>query len=160
MIALPVIALVLLFKNIKKDGDNKIKQYMLILYQGLKQDRFYWEFVNTLRKVLLLMSLSLSLTLKMLAAISILIVSARIQIKLKPYRQHQNNEVELLAIIAGIITMLCGFMFSQDETVGFINIIFFIIIIVINIKFLLEWIYLMIESNRHKYHILNKVGFI
>ena len=133
---------------------------MLILYQGLEQNRFYWEFVNTLRKVLLLMSLSLSPTLKVLVAISILIVSARIQIKLKPYRKHQNNEVELLAIVAGVITMLCGFMFSQTETVGFINIVFLILIIIINIKFLLEWIYLMIECNRHKYNILNKVRLI
>ena len=159
MIALPVIALVLLFKNIKKDEDNKIKQYMLILYQGLKQNRFYWEFINTLRKVLLLMSLSLSLTLKVLSSITILIVSARIQIRLRPYKRNENNTVELLAIAAGTITMLCGFMFSQTETVGFINIILLILIILINVKFILEWTYMIINCNRQKYIILNKVCF-
>ena len=106
VITLPAIALVLLFKNIKKGDGNKIKQYMLILYQGLRQDRFYWEFVNTLRKVLILISLSLSLTLKVLVSIIILIISARIQLRLKPYRKSQNNDVELFAIAAGVITIL------------------------------------------------------
>ena len=106
VITLPVIALVLLFKNIKKGEGNKIKQYTLILYQGLKHDRFYWEFVNTLRKVLLLMSLSLPFTLKVLVSIIILIISARLQLRLKPYRKSQNNDVELFAIAAGVITML------------------------------------------------------
>jgi len=54
VISLPVIALILLKKNIHKEGDNKVQQYFLILYQGLKIKHFYWEFVNSLRKVLIL----------------------------------------------------------------------------------------------------------
>ena len=36
VISMPLIALILLFKNYKKDYNNKVKQYFLILYQGLK----------------------------------------------------------------------------------------------------------------------------
>jgi hypothetical protein len=70
--ACPVAALYLLFINIKKDESNEIKKYLLILYQGLKRDKFYWEFVNTLRKVLLLFILVLSDSLKILFSVSLL----------------------------------------------------------------------------------------
>ena len=58
----PIFALILLARNIKKGEHNKVKQYMLILYQGLKHEKYYWEFVNSLRKVLILMSFSLLIT--------------------------------------------------------------------------------------------------
>ena len=104
VIAIPIIGLILLAKNIKKDDDNKTKQYMLVLYQGLKAKRFYWEFVNTLRKVLILMSYALLITLppayRILSAVIILILTLRIQIILSPYKDHQNNNAEILELLA------------------------------------------------------------
>ena len=51
VISMPLIALYLLYKNHNKNEDNKVKQYFLILYQGLKPRAYYWEFVNIFRKV-------------------------------------------------------------------------------------------------------------
>lgn len=57
VISMPAIALIFLFKNKKEAKSNKKRQYFLILYQGLTPQCFYWEFVNILRKALILASL-------------------------------------------------------------------------------------------------------
>ena len=31
-----------------------VKKYLVMLYQGLRLERYYWELINTIRKVLLL----------------------------------------------------------------------------------------------------------
>ena len=115
----PIFALILLAKNINKNEDNKIKQYMLILYQGLKPNRYYWEFVNTLRKVLILMSFALlvivSLAYKILISLMILLFTFRIQVRLKPYKNDNYNNIEILAIFAGSITLFSGLIFINDE---------------------------------------------
>lgn len=54
VIGMPLLALVILIKNRKDLDDQRIKKYLLILYQGLKPDAFYWEFVNAARKVVML----------------------------------------------------------------------------------------------------------
>lgn len=54
VIGMPLIALIVLIKNRKHLDDPRIKKYLLILYQGLRPNAFYWEFVNTARKVIML----------------------------------------------------------------------------------------------------------
>ena len=92
---------------------------MLILYQGLKPNRYYWEFVNTLRKVLILMSFALlvivSLAYKILISLMILLFTFRIQVRLKPYKNDNYNNIEILAIFAGSITLFSGLIFINDE---------------------------------------------
>ena len=109
VIFIPVFALVLLTKYIKKGDDSKVKQYMLILYQGLKPDRYYWEFVNSLRKVLILMSFTLfvtfSIAYKIMIATIILLITFRIQVYLNPYKNEEYNSIEISALLAGTITI-------------------------------------------------------
>ena len=54
VIGAPWLALVILYKNRKDLDHGSIKNYMLVLYQGLRPNVYYWEFVNTLRKSLVL----------------------------------------------------------------------------------------------------------
>jgi hypothetical protein len=54
VIGMPLFALWVLIKNRNVLEDMKIKQYMLLLYQGLKPKVFYWEFINSFRKLLIL----------------------------------------------------------------------------------------------------------
>ena len=49
----PLVALYFLFRNRHQLNNTTIQKYFIVLYQGLKDDRFYWEFVNTFRKVLI-----------------------------------------------------------------------------------------------------------
>ncbi|CAI2368858.1 unnamed protein product [Moneuplotes crassus] len=143
VVSLPLMALFLLYKNIKKETESKINQYFLILYQGLKKDKFYWEFINTTRKILILALFVLPTTMKMLVSISILIFFARIQIFLQPYTDESNNSIEILAISAGIITIFSGLLYSQPDEVNNLNTLSLTFCIIINIYFFISWIYLL-----------------
>ena len=149
----PLLALYILFKYRKRLEDEKIKTYMLVLYQGLKPKTFYWEFVNTIRKVLILMcSVFLSTEnamYKILASIIILLAIIRVQLKLKPYKLEENNELEQKAIYAGIITLFCGLIFSQESSSVdlFINLAF-VCLIYSNAIFIIYWtFYLFLSLN-------------
>ena len=105
--------------SIKKDDSNKIKQYFLILYQGLRPQTYYWEFVNTLRKVLILLTLTALILFdpfyRILIAVIILVATIRLQVYLKPYKVEKNNKIELMAISVGCITLFSGVIFTQDN---------------------------------------------
>ena len=153
VIACPAIALVLLYRNIKKGPDNKVNQYLLILYQGLKPQRFYWEFVNTLRKVLLVIIIFFPDTIKVLFSAFVIFLTARIQISIKPYKDQDNNKIELLAMVAGLVTLLSTLIFSEEESISFLQIFFIIIVFITNSIFILEWIYKMVlcKNSQHPF---------
>lgn len=145
----PIVGLILLARNIKKGEDNKVTQYMLILYQGLRPEIFYWEFVNSLRKVLILIILALlasySSVYKIMTAIIVLIVSFRIQVYLKPYKDPKNNDIEIAGLLAGALTLFSSIIFTrEDGQVQGINAIILIVIFLINFKFMVQWTYLFI----------------
>lgn len=50
----PFAVLLILVKNRKKLNEPQVLRYFLLLYQGLKHERYYWELVNTFRKFILL----------------------------------------------------------------------------------------------------------
>lgn len=50
----PIITLIYLTKHRKQLEDWSIKKYFMIIYQGLRSEMYYWEFVNILRKFLIL----------------------------------------------------------------------------------------------------------
>ena len=148
-------ALYILIKNRHRLEDESIKRYFLILYQGLKHKAFYWEFVNTLRKVLILASnvvlAGYNGIYRAIFAIVVLIIIFRIQIKLHPYKNHRNNEIEILAILVGSITLFSGTIFISDNTnEGLLNSLIMIIVIIFNVYFILHWILLMLVSVNFK----------
>lgn len=157
MVALPCVALLLLYINIKKEGANKINQYFLILYQGLKKERFYWEFVNTLRKVLILISLLFSTNTRIVLATFILVASARMQITLEPYKELENNNVDLFGMTAGIITLSSGLIYSQEDTEDGLNMIILVLVFIFNSFFILEWLYLLVAEYENTNRVLKGV---
>ena len=131
---------------------------MLILYQGLKSDRYYWEFVNSLRKVLILMSFSLLITYKpayrIMIAVVILLATFRLQISLSPYKNSEYNNIEILALLTGSLTILSGLIFTSDEDQNTIlNMFVLVIVIKFNITFILKWSYLLIQCLSEQYKI-------
>ena len=157
VITCPLIALLLLWKNINR-GDNKVNQYFLILYQGLKRKNFYWEFINSLRKGLILTTFALLDSYQIFVAVIVLVITSRIQIALKPYKDPKNNEVELLAIVAGTLTLASGVIFMEEDAIEYINFIIFIIVLLINLKFLGEWVYLFLLWHSQKYKMAGKIA--
>ena len=90
-----------------------------MLYQGLKIDRFYWEFINTTRKAVLLclpafMSTA-SLNYKVLSATTIMLIILRVQHDLEPYKDNTNNKLEFNEIITGAFTIYATLISQNDD---------------------------------------------
>ena len=118
-----------------------MNKYFLILYQGLKPKTYYWEFVNTARKVILVIVLMLPDLLKVLLSTVIIFTTIRVQIYLKPYRDEDHNKLELLAMVSGLVTVMSSLIFTEENNVSFIEIAIVLLIIAINAIFMIEWIY-------------------
>ena len=86
-----------------------MKKYYLILFQGLRREVFYWELINTIRKVLIV-SLNTILSVipleyKILLGIILLIIIVRIQIQVRPYKMKVNNDLEIISIVSGMLVL-------------------------------------------------------
>ena len=109
VIGLPVVALIMLIKFRNSLENELVKKYLLLIYQGLQPKVFYWEFVNTLRKFVVLAIAvflsSQSFNYRILTTMIFLLCFLRVQFYLKPYKLNDNNHVDTLAMIAGTITV-------------------------------------------------------
>ena len=156
VIAAPVVAFIILFKNRDYLENESIKKYYLILYQGLNREVFYWEFINTVRKVLLIALNSilsvLSIIYWLLLCIVLLITVERLQQKLKPHMLKDNNGAEIKAIIAGTTVLFWGIIFEEGSRYNYsrFNTMALGIIIIYNTHFVLCWTYLFLGSFKIK----------
>ena len=159
VITLPVIALVLMYKNVRKAEENKVKQYFLILYQGIKIKHFYWEFINSLRKVVILTTFLLPGTYGIMTSMLILVIIWRFQNYLHPYKEEKNNKLEMFGINVAIITLICGYILSQhyEKNTTVLDLALLIIMLVLNIVFIIQWAGLLIISLGEKFKFLEKV---
>ena len=66
-------------------------------------------------------------------------ISIRIQIHLKPYKQEANNQLEMAALVAGMVTLMAGLVFMEDDRVGYLNTSSLIFIFFANLYFLSKW---------------------
>ncbi|CAI2378198.1 unnamed protein product [Moneuplotes crassus] len=161
VISMPLFALIVMYKKVYKAGeDNKLGQYFLILYQGLNTKQFYWEFVNSSRKILILISFLLPDYSKILFSSSVLLITWRIQTFLQPYKYRLNNEVEIFGVNIGIITLCCGMIFNQKDTSKSINNFLLVAMIVFNFIFILKWTHLLFDNFGTKYSFFKKAGEI
>ena len=152
VIAVPIFAFMILFKNRNKLEDDSVKKYYLILYQGLTRKVYYWEFINTIRKVAII-GLStilsvISISYRLLLCILVLVIVERLQQRLQPYKLKDNNEIEIYAIIAGTTVLLSGLIFeeSAEDNYYAFEAMGLILIATYNSIFLLKWTYLFLSS--------------
>lgn len=160
VIGMPLIALIILIKNRKKLDEEYMKKYLLIIYQGLKPEKFYWEFVNTFRKILVLLIVvfmsSYPAIYQILVSISkfllhnhslvVIVMLLRLQYKLNPYKSDDNNNIELMSLKAALITIASGLIFVQENQVGWFQLMIVIVLFFANGYFLVNWIYLFVGS--------------
>ena len=156
-IGIPLSAFLILYKNRNNLDDIEIRKYYLMIYQGLKPKRFYWEFANTARKVIIL-SINVflstySLFYRVLSIFILLVVFYRVQIKLEPYKLPLNNVLERTEVIAGTFTLFGGVLYLGEEAVVLFNVIVFFLIISLNFYFIIFWLYCMLSTFRenHRY---------
>ena len=95
---------------------------------------------------------------KIMISLIILLTTFRIQVKLQPYKDEKNNEIEILALLAGTLTLFSGLVFSSDEEQKpVLNAIILIFVMVINLSFLVNWAYLFVLCMSEKYKIFKKI---
>lgn len=158
VISLPALALFIMYKYILKNSQNeKIILNFLILYQGFKKSHFYWEFVNSLRKIFILLCFLMPSEVKFVSAAAVLIISWRVQNHLQPYKVKANNEIEMLGVNIGVITLCCGMAYDQQDGSTRLNNFLLFLIISLNIIFITKWLYLLFKNFGQKYQFFQKV---
>jgi hypothetical protein len=138
---------------------------MLMLYQGLKPNRYYWEAVNTLRKMLLLainvFLSSFSLYYKCLSSVTMLTLILTVHNRLQPYQKKINNDLEKLEMTASWITLFSGVIFIEDEdNDSTLNSLIFLFTYVINIRFVVFWTYWIASTYKQKFRVWNQFASI
>ena len=82
----------------------------------------------------------------------LLVVFYRIQVYLEPYKLPINNKIERSELVAGTFTMFAGTLFANEaDSVDLINVIVFFTVLIVNLKFLVFWIYAVLTTFRDKY---------
>ena len=96
VIGCPLLAFVLLYRNRKRLNEEEFQKYFIVLYQGFKEDRYYWEILNSGRKVLIVtinvFLANYNIFYKGSLAILVLVAMSRLQIVLNPFKIKTNNE--------------------------------------------------------------------
>ena len=140
-----------------------MKKYYLILYQGLRREVFYWEFLNTTRKVLIICLNTIlsviSLNYKILLGIILLVIIIRIQLAVSPYIIKVNDDLEVMSIISGMLVLYCGLIFEEGQNSDlpiFVSLAM-IVLIIFNVMFLAQWLYYFLVSLDFKNESMKKL---
>ena len=166
VIGAPLTAFLILFKNRKNLDHPEVVKYILLLYQGLRHEVYYWELINTIRKLTLLWLYvfipdSYNIV-KALIGVFILFVWSMAQFRLKPFKigiiSTLGNIVYLIHIehremLSTMITLYGGLIFVQGNQLSGLSIGFFVLIVFINLRFILLWTYWVVTVYKSKLYI-------
>ena len=94
-----------------------------------------------------------------------MVVILRVQESLSPYRDVDNNRIEMLAIVSGIMTLYWALIFvAEEDSIPILYNISLILMFLINIYFIVNWIYLILSSlninNSHFNTFMKYYGYI
>eukprot|EP00347_Sterkiella_histriomuscorum_P014799 403359479 len=166
VIGMPVFALLLMFFNREKLADEQFFSRYRMLYQGLKRKHFYWEIVNTFRKISIV-SINVFLSLypdyiKAIYAMLMLAIIFKMQEILQPYEIPVFNWIEQREQIASIVTFYAGLYFVKADVSEAFKYIIIIIVFFVNAWFLVLWSFVAVNTFKWKFtkkvaHILRKI---
>ena len=144
-IALPWICLLVLYKNRKKLGNTKVRKRYGFLFNGYTKKEFYWEFIILYRKILIIytsvfLANLTSVSIQALTVMGLLIISLVIQLKYSPFIETELNSMEVRSILVSAVTVFCGLYYLTGDLDYDSKVIFFVIIVVVNVYFLYIWV--------------------
>ena len=94
-------------------------------------------------------------------AVIILIGFIRLQKKLNPYKDPNNNALEMDAMVTGTATLFWGMMFVNDSNnLAGVAVLLMIVIFILNIKFLIHWTFYMSFTLAGKYKLFYTIFMI
>ena len=165
MVIYPGIFLYTMYKNKHQLDDDYILQITKYFQVGYRKERFYWEFVQMLRKFLIIL-LTTFLRNHHKAAIFVLIpfvsLFLAIQIIMKPYTETRFNNLELISLNACFITYYCAVFYISGENTEAGKIFLLLIILASNISFIVFWLrqYVMVVRRKIKKVVSNVANFL
>ena len=130
-----------------KLSSRLVMSYLLIFYQGLRPNRFYWEFCNILRKIFLVMVnvfMNTDPVYKSGAALIIVLAFMRWQKHLRPYKREfdEFNAIEQREMLATVSTLYMGILFVsyQSQVPLGVSMLSFAFIVAVNVWFWAGWV--------------------
>ena len=144
-IGMPAIAIVLLRRNYVNNRLFEVRTLSIFgfLYNGYKFQNYYWEIIILYRKVLIVFVLVflalVSIEVQALVALFIMMMSLVFHAKNLPFEKPHQNMLETQSIIAASITIYCGLYYLSNSLNEATKIIFFVLIILVNLRFFFSW---------------------
>ena len=140
-IIIPAIYIYILYKNRKRLGSKDVRKKYGFLFNGYTKTEFYWEFIILYRKILIItcsvfIANSASVNIQALTVMILLIIFIAIQLKYSPYIEDKLNSMEVRSILVSAVTIYCGLYYLTGDLDYTSKVIFFVIIVVVNIYFL------------------------
>lgn len=137
-IGMPALGYVMLWKNRTSLDDPSTKAKYGFLYHGYQSDRFYWEFVIMLRKLLIISVAILmrysTVSLQLIFVLILLLAALALNQYYKPFELSELNRTENYSIILSIICLTSGLMIESGASRP-LHIFLFIVLVVSNLLF-------------------------
>lgn len=144
-IFIPAFLLILLYRRRKQLNSAAEKIKYGFLYKGFKSNRYYWEFVIMLRKIIIICSSvflkSTSPGIQALIVFVVILFAYLFQRRLEPYSVDQLNEMELKSIMVSVVTIYAGLFFLTNHIDTYGKTTLFVFMVIMNTIFLIYWGY-------------------
>jgi hypothetical protein len=152
VIGVPTVSLIMLYRNRKKLSRIEIRLKFAFLFNGYKQQYYYWEFVILYRKIILITCAvflgNSSIPIQALTVMILLIVSLHLQYTRAPYIYDKLNVLELRSIMVVSTTIYSGLYYLTNDLNYEIEVMLFVLILGSNLYFIYYWIFQMIIETK------------
>jgi hypothetical protein len=142
-LGMPILMFSLLMMNRRGLKDTETRVKLGYLYNGYKPRLYYWEFVISLRKVVIITCsvylLPISPQMQSLPILLILTLSFILQIKVKPFVSEDLNRLEAISIFIGIVTIYFGMYYLLVNIGTSLEYFIFTMILISNVIFVTLW---------------------
>jgi len=145
VLGVPIFGIVFLYRNFENLENPIFFEKFRMIYQGLKRNFFYWEFVNIARKTFLV-AINVFLStfddfFKTILSLLVVVLLLRVKENVKPYKNPLINFLETREYMASISTFYAALFFLQAEIGEFVRLLVFLFILATNAWYFLVWAY-------------------
>ncbi|CAG9318584.1 unnamed protein product [Blepharisma stoltei] len=155
-IIMPTICLVNLIRNKNNLNDISVRLRYGFLFNGYKEQHFYWEFIILYSKIILICCsvflTRISLSLQALIVSILYSIYLRLQYSNNPYNEDVLNQMEIRAKLVCVVTIYSGLYYLMGSLGNVASYFLFILIVIANFYFLVYWAWYLLKS------IFNKIN--
>jgi hypothetical protein len=166
-VGIPVFLGIVFFKNLDKADSNKFRRYFGGITLSYRSHLFWWEAVDLIRRVSIIMLLKLFFLfqmkfLQLFLAVAVLFIYMVFYVFLQPFKRPEMNFLSSCWMIASIVCLFSGVVFKVSElqefektafTVVVILVIIFCLVVsvwVFALEFMSHYRILLLQRNRNQ----------